>query len=407
MLGAERQGMIGLMALGLLALEAACGGHSTPSLPLANQSLVPLASPKHGSTRQTQGTWETMTNPREGKYPWLDLSEETFFSFDEHTARELTHRLLLSPRYRGIAIGTPHRVDLALHSVIPLLFVTQYSGVRDWEVVGFTNRVLLVSDLERGDFRAVYLTNATKHRLPESLPQSRAEGGPAQDASRRMVPEVIMFDARRIIVPPLELGHFAFTVLEHDWITNTTVIEIIHGSSALSQENKRALQYPRAKATQVLTAFQGNGPEPRRGMYLGSSIQTPPVEGTEGMAVVVPTHSPSEGAAIPVHGRLKAELLWGSMVAPGNSPPGEAVPSAVIKLGVVLTGLDQMRPISTVVPIPVVGLLDPKPGDRAEVAFSLDLAAAMGGGIPKGIYQVYFACGKQVAGPYPLRIEGG
>ena len=328
--------------------------------------------------------------------PVLDLPAAAFASVDEDRRASLMIRAANVP-FHGIRVSAPHRVDLDAADDLPLLYARKTNGVRDWQVSFRPNSTLLGVDLVSGIVRTRWALGNGGVPDPRRIDRSRSGLEPDELAREGTNTEVLRLNALEVLGLPRDPpGRYALTVIHHDWLSNTVVVEVSRGSSEASRLPPAPLEPETARA--FADRF-------RRGPAGSQPWEDAPTLEREGLeASLVPT---AEGGrvlrAVIRRPALSCECVRAQPGARAVAHPDDpGTPAGFLQVSLVLVRLDELRRPQLNLMIPVVVVGGPvSPGDSVEAHLQLDLSAWPGPGAIRDDARIYLISGGLLAGPFP------
>ena len=316
--------------------------------------------------------------------------DDAYFALDEEGASDLQQRLAESLRKdaeagtkgdgaptalpRVLAIGVPGVIALDRRDAIPVVLALRATGLREWQVRAALNLRLVATDLRTGQVRTARL-EATYRRKPPARPSLAGTPPDATNAATVSV-QLNRRDVRALPGLAWHAGRYALTVIDHDWVSNTAVVDLrgkLEGSAAAAIADS-----VRASPTAIVEA-------------------RPPSPGN-GVSLTVPGRAAAR-TALSFLGSLRlptVDLVW-------KAAERERGKASSVMASLLLVKLDADEPIQLEVALPVRRVGGTGPKALVEAGFSIDVHLPPDLA-PPGSYQVYLVTGPHVAGPYPLVI---
>lgn len=324
----------------------------------------------------------------------------------------------------AVCLGAPVNTNLAKQDSLPLLLVMGDTDARSELVSSVRNTALIAVDLERGAAQSVAAfpvdpTKTTKPRpaaeTPRVLPPDfgnplEREPGPGGRRRRRPTPDSITqtwLDARALGALEWVSGRHALRVLELDRFSNSAVVTLVDPAGPAPVAGVPAdIAFEieqRARRANAIPAGLGN--------FL-RGVKTPALPGP-GAAFTLDAEIHVGARTVPFHGAARLTFGEGMRVdpelfevEPEAGIEEEDLPQAIIPVNVLIAELDVVPPRMVEVMIPYTGEWPLETGSHVDVAFSLDLAEALGSPLQTGTYFVYLIAGEHMAGPRRLDVVG-
>ncbi len=334
----------------------------------------------------TQGGPKTMNDAQDKAAKALELKDDEYFGLDQDRTTALSLKLSgLFPKGPArlpkgpnappippesfLVVGAPRTVPLDRRHEIPILIGSRYTDQREWEVHREQNSVVVAADLKTGEVRTGWPFLMGKRRL--TPPPSGTGAAPDAASASSISTGVERVDLRELFAQTWPSTRLAVSVIDYDWVSNVVVVSI-------EKEGP-----PPAEA------------KPRKPSAFLSASAAPPAG--PGASLVVPAKA-AKGAPLTLKGALDLEADRVA-VAPMEGAPDVSLALASL----IFRKLDNEDPVQIDVAVRAQ-IADEKGTKRVRAGFEFD-AWKTGGNLElEGSYQVYFAAGAVLAGPYPLTI---
>lgn len=297
-----------------------------------------------------------------------------------------------NPRFDGLSLSAPRRVDTRTRTSLPLALLEGSNGVRQWDTHPQMNTVLVGLDLTDGTVRAVNAKPiAGKRYDPRTLPRSR-EGEPLPSASALHAVSLTRFDARKLLSLPWDAGRRAFVFLQQDWRSNLEAVELEGAQAAPSQPLSLSVEglgelVARTRSLQPLPSFAkrpDSPPVPEEGLSLRIAAQPDAIEAAGSFRLRTPEHA-----------RLSKDLSDWLRAKAGKNP----VPVSLVRVTVLVLIRDQPTPRLQELLVPVFEERE----ELAQAHFALGLQTGLDP-IPSGDHHVWAVAADQLFGPFPLTV---
>jgi hypothetical protein len=370
-------------------------------------SLYLSCSPEEKVHMQSQH--ETVVN-------LLQLPPEKFFLFDDATEEQLVDALMTMDGFEGTSIGAPRGVDLDRESSLPVLWVRRSSGMRNWQVQVMRNSTLTVADLFTGRVMFYDAFTGPKRINLSQVPRSMVGEPPGRDEAGGITVSVEMLNLRTIANTPWMPSRLALTLILHDWVTNTVVVELTRREQGADIQEAKTPLLAHDLAVQIDEQYRQSRGSSKPAPGALSTEKTLRLE-QEGLTLVVPNEMSISDPTWPVDGRAKLSLPAGAIVeaslieenlanTDATSPATRReIPRGVVCLSILLKALDDTRPKSHNYYVPIHAAKPLHSGDVVDFPFSIDLKRDLGSKVSVGLYQLYLFAGRHADGPYPMRIR--
>lgn len=348
---------------------------------------------------------------RENVINLLRLTDSGYFDIDETIEDELTGTLIVMDDFEGIAIGAPRAVDIEARSTLPLLWARRASGLRNWQVEPMRNAIVVVSDLSRGRISSHYAFAGPKRIALNQIDRSAMGDIPGRDVAEGVTAGLETLDLRAIANLPWQPGRYAVTLIMHDWISNTVLVELTRHGRGLTPEEESALRLRPDDALRIEEEYR-NMLSDGKGQKGAAPQSTPLRLEKTGVAVFSLPGQVSPAEAIwPLAGGARLELQPGNIVdRPGNEAALTAMPdkppAAVLHLMLLLLELDNPLPRRIPIQVPISSEKPVTSGIEVAATFSVNLKSLVNE-LPAGkTLQLYLVGGKHISGPRPLVVSG-
>jgi hypothetical protein len=156
----------------------------------------------------------------------LRLPDQEFFTFDEDAEDRILDDLIVMNEFEGTAIGAPRTVDVTVRKGLPLLWLRRESGLRSWQVEATRNSTVVVVDRSSGTIALWDAFRGPKMVNLAQVPSSAAGEPPPSEEAEGVTASVDLLDLKSIANLPFRPGRFAATLILHDWISNTVLIDL-------------------------------------------------------------------------------------------------------------------------------------------------------------------------------------
>lgn len=342
----------------------------------------------------------------------LRRPDPAYFEFDQAEEDELVDSLIVMDPFQGTAIGAPSSLDVDARDRLPVLWLSRETGLRGSQVVAMRNSTVIVSDLIRGGISIHDAFTGPKMIDLGKVPRS-ASGPPLERSQAEGVTvNVEMLDLRTVANLPWVPGRLAISLIIYDWASNTVLVELTRQGYEWTPEREAALRFPADEAAAIDERYSEMAASPTPAIRLLAQEEFSALE-RPGVTLVVPEGPLASEPACLIRAVVRIPLPPGSIVEtpdrrtdprlPAESVAGRAEPpAAVVSVMLILARLDEPRQRNLSLRLPIHSAAALRTGDLIDVAFDLDLKAAVPGGVPPGTYQVYLAVEQHLSGPHPL-----
>jgi hypothetical protein len=343
------------------------------------------------------------------------LTDDVYLTEDSRAIARIP-KVALGQRFKGLALGAPHRVRIDSQQRLPVLLVTGESAARSAQFPLNSNTVAVATDLERGIVLVGEAFPGDHTKAPEDEPEPPKAKPIEPPLSRERAARRAALGAgdtagtawlnfRDLLELPWRPSQLALRVIAFDEVSNPVLV-------TLESQHTMAIEYfPADVAAEIVQRNKAAAESGRAFPRFVRSRETPLLR-SSGVALALEKDTARAGAkSLPVHGALRLELSFQSIVrrrrdssAPevsGRSDP----PAAVVKATVLVTIKNHNRPIRLDVNIPVWSDHKLQAGEEVDAAFSLDLATALPSELLPGEYCIYLVAGPYLSGPHKLVIQ--
>jgi len=317
----------------------------------------------------------------------LDVPRAVFFDLDDATEDALLRRAVADGAI-GIRIAAPEVIDPSTDRELPLLYLRHTTGLRDWQVEFERNSHLVAANLLTGEVRSNWAFPTGKRFSESNLDVSRAGTRPEGDAAQATNTEIYRVDARDVLKLDWREGAWALTMSNYDGRSNTVPSRIGHVDLHSTQT------MPTAEALAALETSRAAG-----------VVDVGPADASDALASVGaqlsgPARIDAGAASGLLRARLKTALAPAALVADGG---GSEVPSALIRVTILVAKLDALHASRVDLAVPVWSTNPLGAGEVVDVGFSVELAAAgLLETVAKGESVLYLVCGDLVSEPLKI-----
>lgn len=299
----------------------------------------------------------------------------------------MREQALLQSDFTGVAINAPTKVGSA--NFLPMAICSRFDGARSWDVPIGKNAFLVATNLASGK---IYVTNPfmsgkdlsrvgdRELHVGDRPPEEQLETIGAQIAWI-MVPDVRV---------PLEPGHWTFTLIYFDWLSNRHNVEVKSDAPSLAAPPDI---FPQPSGTDAFPTFLKRG-------------STPTVDGTYGVVFDMRTPVEEGKTTIYVTGsyKLKARASMAADQESINDQGEQKSVATVVRMSVILLERNNDQPHEFRLAIPVYGAKK-KPGAWIEGYFTLNLLDSFEyPPLSAGNYAAYLAVDGVVYGPHTFDV---
>jgi len=340
------------------------------------------------------------------------LSEEVYFRQDQSVATTIP-LTVLSSGFKGLALAAPRIIRLDTHNTLPALLVTGESKSRSAAFPLSQNALLIAADIDSGKvISGEAFPGDPSKSPPDDKPPGREK--PKQEkSSARPDPDAegdgdmagtAWLDFRKLLDISWRPARLALRVIAFDEVSNPVFV-------TLESEQTIGIEFfPPDVAAEVVRRNK-TAEELGRGLpKFVRSRETPRLK-SSGVALALETDRARPGTSLPVHGALRLELSFQSIVrrrqdsATREANGGPDLPAAVVKATLLVTIMNRDVPARIDLNIPVWSDHKLQFGEEIEAAFSLDLATALPMEFVPGEYCIYLVAGPYLSGPHKLVIQ--
>lgn len=280
----------------------------------------------------------------------------------------------------GLYVRSPQQIDMTTAPTWPVIVVVGESRQRMQGMILGNNGMLLIEALDRRAplSRALLFPPPSPLKIP--MPPSSRPPEPKPDPSSLADHSTValVLDLKTL-KEPLPPGRYALTVLEYDWKSNTTVIELVDGE-------KSQAKAPNAWVDGATTEFQA----------AAAATNTTP-----GVTLDAPIIWSKRATSFQLRGqvRLPVERTWLTAASTANAPQAE------IPAHLVLVEKNVLWPQRTDFTIPVRGSKPLAAGDEISGTLRLDIKQPFDRPVTPGSYMAYVFTGATVTGPFAVQMD--
>ncbi len=323
---------------------------------------------------------------------FIPLVNAMFFSDDEDEVKKLIYELS-GINFYGISINCLPKIELKEETSLPIIIVTQESGLRAWQVSLKSSCSLIATNLETREifFGRPFWDPETETSLEEidEVKYQKPEGGQAVS----ILSDATRVDARKVLGLPWTPGRYRFNVVSFDWISNSVDV-------ALEGTVPEEMVPPASVSRLIEPAKSGDGYLPT---YLRVSSSPKLQTGASTAADVTVTPKPNPHTQLLVSGSFSviADETHLPFVA-YNIPEIDGVDknvAAAVPVTLALFVKNSSIPYRFDWKIPIYSERPIKPGDRVEGYFSLDAFRGTEYYLIAGDYVAYLIIEGQIFGP--------
>jgi hypothetical protein len=389
---------------------------------LALALLASCASERSAEPLETRLEGTTMQDAILGAL--AEIGDATYRQKPELLPSEIQQRLRQVPP-RVLRLGAPQRVDLAQSAALPLLYLSGETERLLELVPPPSNTALIAVDLAdgRASVEPAFPADPRKTEAPEA-PRAKPKPFPALEVPPPPPPSndpddpppfperahavgQVWLDACELGVVDARPGRFALRAQCFDRASNVVRVELHRGAEPLLPTPGFPADLARDLELETRREEQLSLP-PRR---FARSDATPKLAG-EGVALAFAPKISVAEKRFEAHGALRLALPPGSLVDPkrrakqGDTTeiPPQDLPAAVVRAYIQVATLDVPRPRLVEVLIPVRAEKPLAVGASVELAFTLDLYAALEGALPEGTYFLALIAGEHMSAPQRLDV---
>lgn len=325
------------------------------------------------------------------------LQEDDYFSYKKNVRDMIVDKLRVMFNDQGVALGSPSRYNIANHECFPFLWAQRGSGLRSWRVETIRNSFLVLSDVDEGSIN-IFSPYAGRKRFDMSqIPLSSDGSHPEEEIAEGTKLDVERLDLRLIMGRFLKPSRYAITLIQYDWISNTIQCTVIDSKSPPQSPTP---PIPATLAREIKLKLDASAQSPTTVLLLSPSTKkmTTPASG---IILELPEKVTSRDSHWLIHGIITIPLAPGALVEKVAGPSGAELPAAIINALLLVSKLDNEKPIRIPISLPLYASSSIKAGDQVSVSFTLNLKLY---GIAPAQYQICCAAGDAVSEAYPMFV---
>lgn len=157
----------------------------------------------------------------------LNVPESTFFAEDATAFHNLEWKLVTT-NFRGIALSSPEKVNLAKNPKLPILVASRIGALRDWETPLAENLALISYD----HFSHEFLVTSLLEKSPAGkIEKEKAPRGPKPegDDATGVGTQISCMDAASLLSLSSEPRQVSFRIVSFDYLSNVASTKIEGG----------------------------------------------------------------------------------------------------------------------------------------------------------------------------------
>lgn len=331
-----------------------------------------------------------------------EVPEQNYFDFSNEVRVQLMLQLSKTA-FRGVAIRAPEKIYLEDHSDLPVILFSQRTGLRDWEVSFLRNSTLVAVDLATGRIFHGHAFSSPKKRDFADADLSMQGARPNDQEAESISSGVDKLDARVLLSLPWQATRYALTVITHDWVSNTAVIEL----ASKNESSRRLAYFPFDRAVQLGETARTARQTDKLPNF--DRTQKSPVLKDPGVKIVLPSRADVSSKTLPIYGAVRLPVPFGSIVEmptlAGDTARTPTYPTVVLTGSLLLVQKDVTNRARVEIQIPVFTSESPEEGDVVDGYFGIDLATLLPTPLSEANYFLYFVMGQYVDGPHETIVS--
>src|SRR5262249_16879849 len=140
------------------------------------------------------------------------------------TERRFESELARATEY-GYWTASPKAIPVEKLDTLPVLLMTRFSALREWEVSEEANAILIASPLSGSPIGPCFAFPSTK-RWQTGEWGSGQGSPPDPEVQKIFTSQVRKLDARKLCEIPWQAGRVALTYISYDWRASTLITEL-------------------------------------------------------------------------------------------------------------------------------------------------------------------------------------
>jgi hypothetical protein len=331
-----------------------------------------------------------------------EVPERSYFNFGNDVQLRLMSELSKTS-FKGIAIRAPRGIQLDDHSELPVILFSRSTGLRDWEVSFERNSTIVAVDLLSGRIFQGHAFASPKKRDFANADLSMEGSRPDKTEAESISTGAEKLDVKVLLSLPWHPTRYAITVITHDWVSNTVIVEL----TSQSGRARRPLGYFSFERAVELNEMEKASSQ-RNILPRFSRMPQSPALKAPGVALSVLSQGGGP-AVLSIYGAVKTAVPLSAIVEfPTLSGVGDREPArpAVVLTGALLIiqkDITQRPRIDVQIPVNTKQALEE--GDLVEGFFGLNLSESLPRSSKLGAGFVYFFLGEHFAGPYEIYLS--
>ncbi len=332
-----------------------------------------------------------------------EVPEQNFFDFNSEIRVKLMLQLAKTT-FRGVAIRAPAKIYLEDHSELPIILFSQRTGLRDWEVSFQRNSTLIAVDLSTGRIFHGHAFSSLKKRDFADADLSMQESRPNEMDAESISSGAEKLDGRVLLSLPWQATRYAVTVITHDWVSNTAIVEL---ASKNQPTRKHPAYFPFDRAVHLGKAAKIALQTDKLPSF-GRTERSPALD-QPGVRILVPPRVNLKATTLPTYGAARIRVPFGSIVEmptlTGESARTPTYPTVVLLGTILLIQKDVTNRPRIDIQIPVFTAEALEEGDVIDGYFGINLAALLPTPLAETNYFLYFVMDQHVDGPHEMIVS--